>query len=380
MRIYLYIIAGVTSALIGWNIGEVLVTDLGLWQELQVKELIIFPCVSVSLAIGMVLNEIFISNPMRPKLCLRKAIVPVPMALGLGIVFGLAGGGLYQLLFYLDQPASRIRMLSWLFIGFCVGLAEGLSWSWYSIEAGNKKRFYQRLGTSIVGACGASFLAAVIFEKFHSSALIPRNLLGQLDDPIGFSILGIVLGLIFALTNSPSYLAALRAGAGFEFKRKISTLNPGATQSIEQKPSINNSTIKFVGKGNKTDDLNNKDELGHDIKDNFRNIQEGLSIQLPGKGRVNIGSDKNQKAHIMLPGIATYVGCIKMEGRNAQFYPSPASYESIYINGEPCDSDDPKPLKHGNVIKICKLNEEGGLNEEEFYRFVYYNRFLDPDS
>ena len=380
LRIWLYIIAGITFPLIGWNIGEILVTDLGLLQEVQMKELIIFPCVSISLAIGMVINEIFVSNPGRFKLCLRKAIIPMLMALGLGLIFGLAAGGLYQLLFYLKQPPWLVRIFSWLFIGCCVGLAEGLSWSWYSIEAGNQKRFMQRLITSIAGASVASLLAAIIFEGFRSAGLISRQLLGGLDDPIGFSLLGFLLGLTFAFTNSPSYLAALRAGAGFEFKRQMFQAAQGATRLLEKRPSIDHSTIQFVGKGNATYALEEDNASGYEFNENFLDIQEGLSIQLPGKGRVNIGSDNNKKAQIMLPGVATYVGCIKMEGRNADFYPSSKSYESVYINGEQCDSTDPKPLKHGNVIKICKFNEQEGINEEEFYRFVYYNRFLDPDS
>ena len=380
LRIWLYIIAGITFPLIGWNIGELLVTDLGLGQEAQIKEIIIFPSVSISLAIGMVVNEIFVSNPGRFKLCLRKMIVPVLMALGLGIVFGLAGGGIYQLLFYLKQEASLVRMCSWIFIGLCVGLAEGLSWSWYSIEAGNKKRFVQRLVASISSAVIASLLAAFIFEWFRRSDLIERQSLGQLDDPIGFSLLGLMVGLTFAFTNSPSYLAALRAGAGFEFKRHISTIDTGATKPIEKKPSIDHSTIQFVGKGNTTYDANDNDGLGLPLNDTYLNIQEGLSIQLPGKGQVNIGSEKNQKAQIILPGVAIHVGFIKMEGRNAYFAPNAKFYESVYINGEAFDLPEPKTLKHGSVIKICKLNEEGGINEEEFYRFVYYNRFLDPDS
>lgn len=380
MRYYFYVITGITSALIGWNIGEFFATDLGLLLEAQMKEIIIFPCVAISLAMGMVLNEIFISNPIRPTLCIRKALIPLLFALGLGIVFGLAGGGLYQLLFYLQQPPSLVRIFSWLFVGFCVGVAEGLSWSWYSIEAGNSKRFRQRLITSVLGACGASILAALIFEFLANLDVISPELLGQLDDPLGFSLLGILLGLTFAFTNSPSYLAALRAGAGFEFRRKMPHFGSISTQLIESKPAIDSSVIQFVGKGNKSGNPVDEDGLDNFLDDHFRNIQEGLSIQLPGKGRVNIGSENNKKAHIILPNISTYVGCIHMEGCNGKLYPSPASYETIWINGEKCDSDDPKILKHGTVIKICQVNEQGDINEEKFYRFVYYNRFLDPDS
>jgi hypothetical protein len=384
MRVYLYVIAGITSALIGWNIGAFFTSDLGLLQQAQMGEIIIFPSVAISLAIGMVLNEIFISNPLRPTLCLRKILIPVPLAFGLGIVFGLAGGGLYQLLFYFGLPPFLVRMLSWLLVGFCVGLAEGLSWSFYTIEAGNKKRFHQRLITSISGACGASILAALLFEFIGNLSFISPQFLGQLDDPIGFSLLGILLGLSFAFTNSPSYLAALRAGAGFEFRSKIQNIDTQATQLIELKPSINPSALQFVGVSNQFNDLQEQQSLDNYSQEYYYHIQEGLSIQLPGKGRINIGSEKSKNAHIILPGIPTYVGCIIMEGRNGKLIPSPVFYEAIWINGEQCDSDYPKTLKHGTVIKICKLkdplNDKGGINDKEFYRFVYYNRFLDPDS
>ncbi|MGB3639362.1 MAG: hypothetical protein WBA39_17570, partial [Rivularia sp. (in: cyanobacteria)] len=71
MRIYLDILAGITSALLGWNLGQFFLTDLGLLQ--QIPEVILFPCVAIALAIGMVMNEILIGNPTRPKLSFRIA-------------------------------------------------------------------------------------------------------------------------------------------------------------------------------------------------------------------------------------------------------------------------------------------------------------------
>ena len=42
----------------------------------------------------MVLNEIFISNPTRPKRSFYKARVPLVIALGLGLFAGLIAGGI----------------------------------------------------------------------------------------------------------------------------------------------------------------------------------------------------------------------------------------------------------------------------------------------
>ena len=384
LRIVLYVLAGLAFPLLGWSIGESLVTDLNILQGAQNREIIIFPCVAIVLSIGMVITEIFVSNPGRPKLSIRKAIVPCIIALIVGLVGSLIASGIYQVLFIFNPPPSLIRMSGWLLIGLCVGITESLSWAKSSIEAGNTKRFQQRLLTSIGGAFGASFIATLVFEFLRNLESVSRQSVGRLDDPIGFAVLGLLLGLTFAFTNSPSYSAALRAGAGFEFKRSVKTIDAGATRILNETKPIIASTIKFVGRGNGSNISFDDDDDGSGLpfaKNNTGgHIQEGLSIQLPGVGKVNIGSDKNKKADIKLPDVAIHIGFIVMEGRTAYFAPNKMAYESIFINGEQFDLPESKSLKHGSVIKICKLNPQGGINEEEFYRFVYYNRFLDPDS
>ncbi|WP_293087062.1 hypothetical protein [Moorena sp. SIO4A1] len=162
MRIYLYILAGITSALIGWNIGQVAITNLGL-SRLIPEEIVLFPCIAISLAVGMVINEIFISNPTRFKLNLRIAKIPILIAAALGIIIGLISGVIYQILLLSPISGIMIRLLSWLLIGSSVGLAEGLTWWWRSVEAGDPKRFQQRLRTSMIGASGAALVAALLF-------------------------------------------------------------------------------------------------------------------------------------------------------------------------------------------------------------------------
>ena len=214
MRIYLYILAGITSALLGWNLGQFFLTDLGLLQ--QIPEVILFPCVAIALAIGMVMNEILIGNPTRPKLSFRIAKTPILIALGLGLLLGLIAGGISQILFLpqIRIPTLIVRTFGWLIIGLSVGLAEGLSWSWHSMEAGDSKRFRQRLATSVVGATVASLIAAGLFELIRTSfGAMPSELRG-IEDPLGFAILGLFLGLVFSITNSPSYLGALRSWYG----------------------------------------------------------------------------------------------------------------------------------------------------------------------
>jgi hypothetical protein len=52
MRTYLYISSGIASALIGWSLGHVIISDLQ-WLE-NIPELGLFSCMAIFLAIGIV--------------------------------------------------------------------------------------------------------------------------------------------------------------------------------------------------------------------------------------------------------------------------------------------------------------------------------------
>jgi len=361
MRIYLYIIAGITSALIGWNISQFLLVDLGIFKNQQLEELILFPCIAIALAVGMVANEIFVSSPTRITLCLRKLKIPILIALGLGAVIGLIAGAISQLLYLPQIPLGpkTVRALSWLFIGIAVGLSEGLSWWWNAQESGNKKRFTQRLFISLFGAVLASLIAASIFEFIRSFENVPVWF-KKIEAPLGFSILGTLLGLTFSLTNSPSYMAALRAGGGFEF-----TDSEGIYDQVgdyKPYPCIAESALKFVTESDPED---------------F--IEEGLSIQLPAKGKILIGSENNKEAQIRLPGVSEEAAHIDLTSRQAKLKPNPQHYKAIAINGVPLTSRNSVNLKHNDIVTFY-TQTEGYIHEEKIYRFVYYNRFLDPQA
>ncbi len=354
MRIYLYLLAGITSALIGWNLGQFFLADLGLLQ--LVPEIVLFPCITISLAIGMVSNEIFISNPTRAKLSFRRAKIPIIIAIGLGLVAGLVAGGISQILFLpqVNLPTPLIRTLGWFLIGSSVGLAEGLTWSSYSIEAADKRRKQQRLIISIIAASGASLVAALLFELMR---LVLENIspgLKAIEDPIGFSILGLLLGLVFSITNSPSYLAALRAGAGFEYLDFFE----GFEREEKNQPYIDTSRLRFVG---------NPDE----------EIEEGLSIELPPRGKITIGSDKS--AEICIPGLPPQLAQLDVQARETLLIPEKKHIHSIEVNGEKISSRRRMALKH-NYILTFYSQEQDGDNQKKIYRFVYYNRFLDPQA
>lgn len=368
MRIYLYLIAGITSALIGWNIGQFFLTDIGLLQS--APEVVLFPCIAISLAIGMVLNEIFISSPTRPKMCLRKGIIPVFIALALGLIIGLLSGGIAQILFlpFFNIPAVIVRTFGWLLIGVAVGLAEGLTWRWQTVEAGDKKRFQKRLMASVVGASIASLIAAILFELMRLLLQeMPQNL-SLIEDPLGFSILGLLLGLTFSLTSSPSYLVALRAGSGFEYiNQQFVQIVPKSINVDEDYPTINQSVLSFV-----SDSTTDR-------------IEEGLSIKLPSKGSLKIGSEKH--CEICIPSLGDHVATIEIKSRQAILIPHIFYFNSIAINGELLKTKKSITLKHNYLLTFyCFLNSENSqenqllINYEKFFRFVYYNRFFDPQG
>ena len=364
MRIYLYLLAGITSALIGWSIGQFFLTDIGLFK--QTPEIVLFPCIAISLAIGMVMNEIFISNPTRPKLSFRIVRIPIIIATGLGLLAGLIAGGISQVLFLpkIPVPAPIVRMLGWLLIGSSVGLAEGLTWWWHSLEAGDPKRFWRRFKTSIIAASGASLTAAGLFEliRLFLTSEEGSNGFKAVEDPIGFSLLGLLLGLVFSVTNSPSYMAALRAGAGFEYIDKgdyFGDNDEPIKHEEKNYPRIEQTLLKFVSNSE------------------MDKVEEGLSIQLPPTGKITIGSGTED--HIYIPNLKPQIAALILEKRQAFLLAHSKFSRQIEVNGSLLDSSRKILLKHNSVLTFHTL-EKDEFGEPRIYRFVYYNRFLDPQA
>jgi hypothetical protein len=363
IRTYIYILSGLVSPLIGWVIAHWFLTDLG-WLK-EYPEIILFPCISIALSLGMVLTEIFISSPTRLKLNLRTARVPILLAIGLGIGSGLVAGVISQILFFpaLRIPSIFVRVVGWLLIGSFIGLSEGYTWRWRSIEAGNLERFKKRLTASFWGALAASLAAAILFETL-------RKLLGNLlpgledfEDPVGFAILGMLLGFVFSFTSSPSYQVALRAGGGFEYTG-ARVFDYGADEEADrQYPSIDREggLLAFVSEGDGDPD----------------EIEEGLSIRLPSKGKVIIGSVPG-KSNIYLPNLPPHIADLEFKPRETLLSPNPRCFSMIEVNGQILDSKKTIPLKHNYVVTFHTTNIHS--NKSKFYRFVYYNRFLDPQA
>lgn len=364
MRTYFYLLAGITSALIGWNIAQFFLTDLNLFQQLP--EIIIFPCIAISLAIGIVLTEIFISNPTRTKLNLRVAKNPLLIAGRLGLLAGLIAGCIYLIVLLPQNPIDEriIRIIGWLIIGASTGLAEGVTWRWRSVEAGDPKRFQQRRNTSVFAGIIASLAAALLFEYLRQNiGELPTSLIIY-EDPIGFAILGLILGFVFSKTTSPSFMVALRAGGGFEYTGPVIYDSNSPIDSEPTYPTLkqHKAKLKFVGFA----------EDGEDGR-----IEEGMSIQLPATGKIRIGSAP--KAHIRIPDLPLHVADIEMKPRETLLFPNPRVYDTIEINGQRLSSRRPVPLKHNYILTFYAPNKWED-NEQQLFRFVYYNRFLDPQS
>ncbi|BAS59495.1 hypothetical protein NIES2135_09760 [Leptolyngbya boryana NIES-2135] len=350
MRTILYFLAGMISALIGWNLGQLILYDLNWLQPFPM--LVLFPCVAASLAVGLVINEIFLSNPTRLTVNFKIARKPLLIAAGLGLGSGFTIGAILTLIVWFSPaiPTWLLRVSSWLVIGAVVGFAEGLTWRWRSQEAGDSRRFQQRLMSSIALGTLASLVAAVIFELLWQFSRSEMMKFRRIEDPIGFTLLGALLGLALSIATSPSYMAALRAGTGFEFTGPNYDPDP---QPYASYPRINHDLLKFVSE-----------------EPEEKQIEEGLSIQLPPRGKFLIGSGSG--ANIQIPHLPPHVANLNVEPRSVKLIPNNTCYDTISIDGERLDSRRTITLRHNTILAFYSQDDK------KCFRFVYYNRFLDP--
>jgi hypothetical protein len=177
-------------------------------------------------------------------------------------------------------------------------------------------------------------------------------------------MLGILLGLTFSLTNSPSYLSALRAGKGFEFTTNMAEIYNQSNEEVDNiYPKLNNPILKFVSR---TDG---------------KRIEEGLSIRLPSPrqiAKLTIGSSED--ADIYIPNIPIHVATLKLESRKTILIPTRKYLNCIYINGKRISDSQQIILKHNYLVAFTTEAELADNHEKKIYRFIYYNRFLDPEA
>ncbi len=364
-RVTFYGLSGAISGLLGWSLSQLC---LDVAQPLMrasgippyaVLLIGVTPCV----AAAMVIAEIFLSSPTRHKanwrILSRRSLKAV---LILGLVAGVILSGLNWLLLASNWSSTFVRIISWALIGLFAGLAESISWGTRSIE-GTESRIKQRMIQSTMLGSGAGLVASLLFESI-------RRALGQYAEPSGFLLLGVTLGLALCFAARPSYQAALRAGQGFEaveppktrIQRSASTgadstdTEPTSTQVSTRRPTLNNQTLKFI-----PDD------------DGFRYIEEGLSIQLPFsiKKPLLIGSSK--EADICIPHLPDDCAELRIQDGDVQI--KCLCDGKVQVQRKLITQARKVTLKHNQIVTLYHEN-----NPDKFYRFVFYNRFLDPQA
>lgn len=356
-----YTLAGITSALIGWNISQIVWQEIGALLAPYVPKgfgipsyIILLVIITPSIAIGMVIAEIFISNPTRYKINWKVLTrTSLKLVIVVGAFIGLILSFINWMLLISNWPASVVRIISWITIGAFAGLSESISWSWRSIE-GTGNRVQQRIIQSTSFGASAGLLAALCCEGVNTA-------LGGYQEPFGFFLFGTFLGLFLSFASTPAYQVALRAGTGFEAKRTPKRRNQN-TQLLTnnaptqiQKPTLNNQALKYIPDGN------------------YTHIEEGISIQLPGKGKKPLIIGSGDDVDIYIPHLPEQSAALQITSGGVIL--RSLAEDSVQVQQRMLQENRPTTLKHNQIITLYHENDEN-----KFYRFIFYNRLLDPQA
>ncbi|MFE4105953.1 hypothetical protein ACFVKH_06680 [Almyronema epifaneia S1] len=315
----------------------------------SIPSFLILTIVTPCLAIAMVVTEFFLSNPTRYKAnwkTLRRNYLPLVTLTGLisGTILGLLN---WQLLSS-SGSSIQVRLLSWGSIGLFTGLAESLSWSFRSVE-GSGKSARNRIIQSVILGSVAGLVAATLYESL-------RQYLGIYQEPFGFIGLGLLLGCVLSFTSRPSYQVALRAGQGFE---KIDFESDLVPQLSHKK--FSSSVFNFVPLV--------------DNRDNLVRIEEGLSIKLPAIVSKNhpiiVGSRSD--ADIFIPDVAPTCASLWREQSGVKLRCE--FTKAVRIQQQQMRVGDIVMLRHNQILSFYHET-----NPAEFYRFIFYDRLLDPQA
>jgi hypothetical protein len=363
IRASFYALCGIVSALLGWSIGQILWQEIGTYLMAYVPKgfnippymillIIVTPCI----ASGMIIAEIFISSPTRYKanwrVLTRTSLKKVFLV---GALIGLILGIFNWMLLQSNWSGGSVRIISWIIIGAFAGLAESISWSWRSIE-GTGDRVKQRILQSTGFGAGSGLLAASFCEGVNQA-------LGQYQEPFGFFLFGGLLGLSLCFAAKPSYQVALRAGTGFEATKKRTRKSSANTQLQVRsnaptqilRPTLNNQSLKYIP------------------DNNYKHIEEGVSIQLPGKSKKLIIIGSGDTADIYIPHLPEE--CASLQVNSGTVIIRCLAEESVKIQQRFLPKNKTTTLKHNQILTLYHEN-----NEEKFYRFIFYNRLLDPQA
>lgn len=358
-RLLLYTFSGFFAALLGWSIGQFLWIDLfALLGINAVPSYLILTVVTPCIAVAMVATEVFLSNPTRHKAnwtVLKRTYLPLVTILG--VISGAILSALNWQLLSSNWSSTYVRLLSWGLIGLFTGLAESLSWRFRSVE-GAGKRARNRIIQSVVFGLLAGLVAATIYETV-------RHSFGRFQEPVGFVGLGLLIGCVLSVASRPSYQVALRAGQGFENIQLEESF-----QNIQMECGLFSrlnherfaaSELSFV-------------PLIDDRKEPTR-IEEGLSIKLPTSARqgkpIVVGSGEN--ADIFIPNIPKTCALLWTEPNG--FKIKCESTRSFKIQNKLLLAGDIATLRHNQILSFYDETDP-----TEFYRFIFYDRLLDPQA
>ena len=347
-RQLLYVQAGFLAGLIGILGSQFLlltpVLDL-LLPFLSRSEIILFPIASTSLAVSMVWAEIFLNNPTRLKDNWQVLPQPTLRAIWLGMGAGILAAFLSISVGQVTTiDSSLLKLMGWVLIGAGAGAADGYSWRFRTIEGSQRQRARQRLINSVLAGSGAGLVAFLVSKL---------SFLVKVEEMAGFIVLGTVLGVVLSLTAAASLCFALRAGAGFELDDDELIF-----------PRINSNQLGF----NFTSP--------HAKSGYERRIEEGISIELPERGIITLGSDPD--SHIFVP-VLPY-NCAELEIENRQVSLRAKGDKYIIVDKDVLRSNQTKQLKHNQILTFIALPQQESKRRTNFVRFVFYDRFLDPQA
>lgn len=357
-----YILFAMISSLLGWILSQAILDIIQFaGRQLRISSdynifsyLLLFSIIISMIAVGIVIAELFSSNPTRHKLnkkiLFRQSMFPTIIS---GVISGVILGIANWYLLSSGLPSSLIRILSWAIIGIVVGFTESISWSFYSIEV-TQDRTNQRTVRNIgLGGVGG-LTAALLFE-------ILRGGVGSYKEPLGFLLLGGSLGLFLCFATRPNYQVALRAGHGFETIQRsrvrsgVKSSNADNSGILMTKATLYNPQLHFVPY--KT----------------ARNIEEGLSIKLPTKTDLPIMIGSRENADIFIPDIPYECAILRVVNNEVEL--ECLAEDMVQIQKKKIHEGRRVSLKHNQILTF--YHED---NDTKFYRFVFYNRFLDPQA
>jgi hypothetical protein len=364
IRFILYILSGSFAALIGWNISTIIIDVVKLITEIVTgnsaltftPDFIVLPCLAFFFAIVMVGTEIFLSNPTRNRNNWHKFRTYFLRTLLLGVFSGVIAAIGTFVVYKGTGVAFEVKRYAWGIVGLSTGFCESLSWLSRREKNLTNKGNPRIVKTSIFGLLAGLGSAIFLAENLPRFRIFPEIY----DEPFSFCMFGCTLGLFLSFATSPTFQVALRAGEGLEAEKLEDGERERNLPILKQQLGL-----RFVveppstGKNAKLPNV----------------IEEGLSILLPTIRTITIGGHTDDD--IYLPQIPASCAKIRVLFQSAEITIERNQSSVVILSPAPRPKADKDQkikytLRHNQVITFKSQYEE------KLYRFVFYDRFLDP--